>query len=119
MSIGDLTKILLALALIWFGWQFADPYWDKYWFTKEVEKAATYGAKKKDMDAVRTLLTDAFQGRDIQKTGQDCFVNNDDRGFVTIKCEYDAKVELFGNLLHTYHMKIEVSKKPEINKFLN
>lgn len=118
MSMSDLIKIFVGLCLLWFGWQFADPYWDKYWLTKEVEKAATYGAKK-NIESVRGLLTESFAGYGVQKTGQDCYVYKDERNVVTIKCEYDAKVEVFGNLLHTYRMKIAVTKKEEINKFLN
>ena len=118
MSIGDMVKILIGIALIWFGWQFADPYWDKYWLTKEVEKAATYGTKR-DLEQVRGLLTDAFRDSGIQKTGNDCYVYKDERSFVTIKCEYTAQVEVFGELLHTYKMKIAVTKKEEFNKFLN
>ncbi len=116
MSMGDLIKIFVILCLIWFGWQFADPYWDKYWLTKEVEKAATWGTKR-DVEQVRPLLTDALANYGIQKTGQDCYVYKDDRNFVTIKVEYDAKVEIFGNLLHTYKMKIAVTKREEFNKF--
>jgi hypothetical protein len=116
MSMGDLIKILIGACLIWFGWQFADPYWNKYWLTKEIEKAATFGTKRGE-EAVRGLLTDAFNNYGIQKTGNDCYVYKDERNFVTVKCEYDAKVEVFGELLHTYRIKIQVTKKEEFNKF--
>jgi len=117
MTTGDIVKILIIFVVLWVGWKFAEPYWDKYWFTKEVEKAATMGVKRGE-DITRKLLTDAFSDFGIKKTGQDCYVFLDERKVMTVRCEYDAKVEIFGKLLHTYRMKVEVAKKEEINKFL-
>ncbi len=117
MRTSDIIKILLILAVIWVGWKFAEPYWDKYWLTKEVEKAATFGIKRGE-DMTRKLITDAFADAKIPKTGQDCYVFLDERKVMTVRCEYDAKVELFGKLLHTYRMKIEIAKKEEVSKFL-
>jgi hypothetical protein len=118
MTTVDLIKILVGIALIWFGWQFADPYWDKYWLTKDIEKTATY-ATKRDIESARVLLTDSLRDYGTGKTGQDCYMQKDDRNVVSIRCEYDAKVAVFGYLLHTYHIKIAITKREEFNKFLN
>ncbi len=117
MKTSDIIKILLIVGAAWIGWKFAEPYWDKYWFVKEVEKAATFGIKRGE-DQTRRLITDAFAEIGVKKTGQDCYVFLDERKVMNVRCEYDAKVEIFGKLLHTYRMKVEVAKREEVSKYL-
>ena len=119
MHMSDAVKILIGAIIIWFAWQFVAPQWDKYWFTKEIERIATYATKKNDEAAVRSMLTSAFADYGVQKTGQDCFYSRDESRVVTIKCSYDAPVVLFGKMMHIYRMKIEVLKREEINKYFN
>jgi len=118
MKISDLIKILIGIAILWVGWQFARPYWDKYWFSKEIEKSATMGIKRGGEERTRELITAAFADLGVNKTGQDCYVFLDERRIMTVRCQYEAKVVIFGELLHTYKMKVEISKKEEINKYL-
>lgn len=95
MTFSDLIKFALIGLVLYIGWLCAKPYYDNYWFSKEVEKAATM-CTKETVEKTRLYLTQVMREEGIQKSGEDCFIQKDYNGVVTVSCEYEGMIDIFG-----------------------
>ncbi len=114
----DLIKIAVILALVWVGWKCGEPFWDKYWLEKEIEKTATY-LTKNSVEQTRALLTDTFKANGIPLTGDDVFVYKNEKNEASISFTYTAEINIFGYVPKVFKFEIKKGQAEVHNRYLN
>ena len=90
-----IVNVILLLACTWFVVSVVKPYWDRYWFEKDLEAAAIFGTKN------TVVATKGFLDRQMKETqrdfeGKDFVIEKDENNTVLVSITYEDRVSIFG-----------------------
>lgn len=105
----DFMKIVLIAVVLWTGWKFAEPHWDKYWIEKTMEKVALFTAdnnREKGREKLRDMLLG--DGYDYVPVNNATFMI--DGKTVEIELYYEVPVIILDKNLYEYQFELRVKK---------
>ena len=82
------------------------PYWHRNGLEKELKAASIYGTKN-SVEATREFLDRKVKERGYDFTGEDFFIEKDERNNVTISIIYKDEVRIFDMTLKKLEFKVE------------
>ena len=92
------------------------PYWNRYWFERDLEAAAIFGTKN-SVKAIKSFLADKMQDRGWNLSGEDFLIEKDGNNTVYIGVSYEDEIEIFGATLKKLEFTVRV-KAEEVKEYL-
>jgi hypothetical protein len=116
MKIKNIIGYVFFLGCVWCSVNAVKPYWDKYWLSCEIERAAIYGTKNSIQDT-KTFLAKQMVEDGRQFTEDDFYVEKNKWNDVTVSITYDDEIKVFGVRLKPLEFTVEKSSS-EVRQFL-
>ena len=112
----DAIKVIIAIFVIVCIVSALWPFWNSYWLGKELENVCVY-ATKNSVEDTRKLLSARMQEKSYDFSGDDFYIEKDEKNRVYIGITYKDEISILGKTLKELSFTVERSASEKAERW--